>query len=78
MFKKKKQEPTILPQEETQTQELNVGKTPIQPEQPKEMTLEEAIWHNGETWYKAQVLQALALIHEELRTIRELNETEPK
>jgi hypothetical protein len=76
MFKKKKIEP-LLPQEETQTQDLNVGKTPTQ-ELPKEMTLEEAIWHNGETWYKAQLLQVLAGIQEELRTIRELNETEPK
>ena len=77
MFKKKKEEP-LTPQEETQTQELNVGKTQRQQEQPKEMTLEEAIWNNGETWYKAQILQVLAGIHEELRTIRELNETEPK
>jgi hypothetical protein len=69
MFKKKPQEPQ-KPQEETPTENLNVGKEAKQ----DEVTLEELIASKPEAWYKEQVLLMLADIREVLEKIKEIGE----
>ena len=72
MFKKKKEEEAIKPE----VQNLDIGSKDIPP--MKELSLEEVIASNTEAWFKAQLLQSLQVIYEELNKIREMEETSLK